>query len=75
MKRYEIQRPNQSDITIEELIVEVWDDLMENGFDLFLPTEVYVDEDAQKIIFIQDDEEIEYKKRRAKFKVIDGGKK
>lgn len=75
MKRYEIQRPNQSDITIEELVVEVWDDLMENGFDLFLPTEVYVDEDAQKIIFIQDDEEIEYKKRRAKFKVIDGGKK
>ena len=75
MKRYEIQRPNQSDVTIEELIVEVWDDLMENGFDLFLPTEVYVDEDAQKIIFIQDDEEIEYKKRRAKFKVIDGGKK
>lgn len=75
MKRYEIQRPNQSDVTIEELIVEVWDDLMENGFDLFLPTEVYLDEDAQKIIFIQDDEEIEYKKRRAKFKVIDGGKK
>lgn len=75
MKRYEIQRPNQSDVTIEELIVEVWDDLMENGFDLFLPTEVYIDEDAQKIIFIQDDEEIEYKKRRAKFKVIDGGKK
>ena len=75
MKRYEIQRPDQSDVTIEELIVEVWDDLMENGFDLFLPTEVYVDEDAQKIIFIQDDEEIEYKKRRAKFKVIDGGKK
>lgn len=75
MKRYEIQRPNQSDITIEELVVEVWDDLMENGFDLFLPTEVYIDEDAQKIIFIQDDEEIEYKKRRAKFKVIDGGKK
>ena len=75
MKRYEIQRPNQSDITIEELVVEVWDDLMENGFDLFLPTEVYLDEDAQKIIFIQDDEEIEYKKRRAKFKVIDGGKK
>ena len=75
MKRYEIQRPNQSDVTIEELIVEVWDDLMENGFDLFLPTEVYIDEDAQKIIFIQDDEEIEHKKRRAKFKVIDGGKK
>lgn len=75
MKRYEIQRPDQSDVTIEELIVEVWDDLMENGFDLFLPTEVYIDEDAQKIIFIQDDEEIEYKKRRAKFKVIDGGKK
>lgn len=75
MKRYEIQRPDQSDVTIEELIVEVWDDLEENGFDLFYPTEVYIDEDAQKIIFIQDDEEIEYKKRRAKFKVIDGGKK
>lgn len=75
MKRYEIQCPDQSDVTIEELIVEVWDDLMENGFDLWYPTEVYIDEDAQKIIFIQDDEEIEYKKRRAKFKVIDGGKK
>lgn len=75
MKRYEIHYPNLSDVMIEELIVDVWDDLMENGFDFLYPTEVYIDEDAQKIIFIQDDEEIEYKKRRAKFKVIDGGKK
>lgn len=75
MKRYEIHYPNPSDVTIEELIVDVWDDLIENGFDILYPTEVYIDEDAQRIIFIQDDEEIEYKKRRAKFKVIDGGKK
>lgn len=75
MKRYEIHYPNPSDVMIEELIVDVWDDLEENGFDLWYPTEVYIDEDAQKIIFIQDDEEIEYQKRRAKFKVIDGGKK